>query len=59
MELSKQHIEAFKRLHEPIGGLREYTDEEVEEIANDISRYYLIMIKILGRSPLEAGNVRK
>lgn len=49
MKLSKERIEAFKRLHEPYGGLKEYTEEEVEEIANEVMKYYFTMIKIARR----------
>ncbi len=46
MELSEKLIQMFKEAHKPYGGLPEYTDEQIREIANGVARYALQMYKI-------------
>ena len=57
MELSKEQIDEFKKLHEPFGGLGDYTEEQIREIANGVANYYLTLYKIYQRMKKEEGNI--
>ena len=46
MQLTKEQIERFIKLHGGLEGFDKYSAEEIEEIANGIANYYLILFKI-------------
>ena len=46
MELSEEQIEKFKKIHEPLGGLKEYSEEQIREIANEVANFYYTLWEI-------------
>lgn len=60
MELTDEQIKQFKKLHEKDGGLDNYSDKEIREIANGVANYYWILFKIYQRFEKEMkGGSRK
>ncbi len=49
MELTLEQIEEFKKIHKPYGGLNEYTEEQIREIANGVANYYRTLFAIYQR----------
>ena len=49
MKLTKEQIERFKKSHEPYGGLDSFSDEQIADIANGLSRLYLRLFQIQQR----------
>jgi len=47
--LSKNQVERFKEIHTKDGGLGNYTEEQIREIANGVANYYLTLFKIYQR----------
>ena len=56
MELTQKQVETFKKLHEPCGGLEEYTDTQIREIANGVANHFLVLWKIHQRINRETKN---
>lgn len=46
MELTPEQIEKFKRIHDKYGGLGEYSETEIKNIANGVAGYHLELFKI-------------
>jgi len=46
MELKPNHIKEFKELHKDCGGLGEYSEDQIREIANGVANYYITLFKI-------------
>jgi len=46
MQLSPEQIQKFKDIHERYGGLGEYDDEQVRQIASGVANYYLRVFDI-------------
>lgn len=55
MELTPEHIERFKKIHEKYGGLTGYSEEEIKEIATGIANYYLTLFEIWKKLKRDAG----
>lgn len=49
MELTEAQIKQFKKLHEKYGGLNNYSEAQIREIANGVANYYLTLFKIYQR----------
>ncbi len=56
MELSDSHIEEFKKLHQKYGGLNNYSEEQIGEIANGLANYYLTLFEIYQRIKKDEKN---
>jgi hypothetical protein len=56
MELSDSHIEEFKKLHQKYGGLNNYSEEQIREIANGLANYYLTLFEIYQRIKKDEKN---
>lgn len=46
MELTPAQVKRFKELHEQCGGLENYTDDQIREIANGVASIFLTLFKI-------------
>ena len=40
MQLTEAQINKFKEIHKPYGGLKDYSDEQIVEIANGVAAYF-------------------
>ena len=49
MQLTKEQIQKFRRLHANHGGLS-YTDSEIAEIATGLANYFLTLLEISRRT---------
>lgn len=56
MELTEKQIEEFKKVHEKYGGVGNYTEAEIKEIANGVANYYWTLFKIYERVKKEGGS---
>lgn len=57
MQLTKEQIERFIKLHEGLEGFDEYSYEEVEEIANGVANYYLTLYKMYQRQKTDENRL--
>ena len=46
MQLTDKQIEKFKKIHEQYGGLGNYTDKEIRDMANGVANYFLTLWEI-------------
>ena len=46
MELKPEQIKRFVELHKDCAGFENYTEEQIKEIANNVSNYYLTLFRI-------------
>lgn len=49
MELTDEQVKKFKKIHEPYGGLGNYTDKEIREIAQGVANYFITLHEIQKR----------
>lgn len=57
MQLKKEQIERFIKLHEGLEGFDKYSQEEIEEIANGVANYYLTLYKMYQRQKKEENQL--
>ena len=56
MQLRKEHVEKFKNIHRNQNSFKNYSEEQLEEIANGMANYYLTLYAILKRTRLVLNN---
>ena len=49
MQLTQEQINKFKEIHTKYGGLDDYTEEQIVEVANGVANYYLRLFNISQR----------
>lgn len=46
MELKPEQINKFKELHKDVAGFEDFSEEQINEIANGVANYYLNLFKV-------------
>ena len=59
MELTPEQIEKFKKIHEKYGGLKDYSSEDIKQIANGVANFYLLFFEIFKKSKDKNLEIKK
>ena len=58
MELTPAQIEKFKEIHKGMANFKNYSEEQIKEIANGVANYYLTLFKIHQRIKKEEKEMK-